>query len=516
MKRLRILTLAAATSLLPTACGVNPVTGQNELRLVSEREEIEIGKKNYGPGQQQAGGEFILDPALTGYVRGVFSRITQVSERPNLPYELVIANDSTPNAWAMPGGKLVIHRGLLTELKSEAELAAVLSHEVVHAAARHSARQMESSVLIGIGVAVLSAAADSKHSGVVDLATGVGAGLINLKFSRDHELEADRYGMNYMARAGYDPQAAVSMQQTLLRLAGEKRPGWLEGLLATHPPSQERVDANRATAQSLPGDYRNDDSAFRAALAPLLKLKPAYDAHDKGMKALAAKKPEEALTAANQAIKLEPREALFYALRGKAREQLGAAKEAEADYDEALRRNPNYFGPWLNRGKLRIAAGRTEAGEADVERSMTLLPTNDGRLALGKLAYADGRRERALGLLKPLAEGAGGDTGNSVTAHEAAALVTRMEMPRNPARHFRVERSLDPQGRLVLALRNRSPLAVASVQGVVAVAGRGELPFRSGRIAAGAVSRIVLDLRPNDLGLRPDQIGVAISGAQLE
>src|SRR5690606_33080934 len=124
-----------------TACAVNPVTGKREIVLVGEETEIRMGEQNYLPMQQSQGGEYDIDPALTEYVQGVGQKLAAVSDR-DLPYEFVVLNNSVPNAWALPGGKIAINRGLLTELESEAELAAVLGHEIVHAAAGHSANQV--------------------------------------------------------------------------------------------------------------------------------------------------------------------------------------------------------------------------------------------------------------------------------------------------------------------------------------------------------------------------------------
>ncbi len=406
--------------LLPlfAACAVNPVTGQKELQLVSEKEEIALGKAHYVEGQQTAGGEFILDPSLTAYVRGVLNKITAVSDRPHLPFEIVIANDSSPNAWAMPGGKMAINRGLLLELNNEAELAAVLSHEATHAVARHGARQQESALLIGIGAAVLSTTlSDSDHPRLADIAIGVGAGLVATKYGRDHELEADRYGIEYMKRAGYDAKAAVSLQETFVRLSGEKQSNWLAGLFASHPPSLERVQANERHAMGQFPPVVTGEAEYQKAIAPLKELKPAYDAYDAATKEFAKKHYPESISLIDKAITLEPREALFYALRGQARERDGNRQAAEKDYDEAIRRNPNYYGPWLNRGRLRVASKRYPEGETDLERSMRLLPTSTAQLLLGQLAFADGRHQRAYHLLQPLA-----NAGNS----DAAKLIKQL------------------------------------------------------------------------------------------
>ncbi|CAG0980578.1 partial Beta-barrel assembly-enhancing protease, partial [Rhodocyclaceae bacterium] len=121
--RFHLLALLAALIALAAGCGVNPVTGRSELRLISEPEEIAMGKQNYIPGQQQSGGQYVVDPQLTAYVSEVGRKLARVSDRNQLPYEFVVLNESVPNAWAMPGGKIAVNRGLLTELRSEAELA---------------------------------------------------------------------------------------------------------------------------------------------------------------------------------------------------------------------------------------------------------------------------------------------------------------------------------------------------------------------------------------------------------
>ena len=252
MKITRLISILAALAIFATGCAVNPVTGEREFSLVSEAQEIQIGEENYAYMQQSGGGLYDVDPELTAYVQGIGNRLAEVSDRP-LPYEFVVLNSSVPNAWALPGGKIALNRGLLTEMNSEAELAAVIGHEIVHAAARHSAQQMSRGMLLQ--VAVVGTAIATSNSGYSDLAIGgasIGAQLINQSYGRGAELESDLYGMRYMSRAGYDPQGAVELQRTFVRLSEGREADWLSGLFASHPPSQERVDANIRTAATLP------------------------------------------------------------------------------------------------------------------------------------------------------------------------------------------------------------------------------------------------------------------------
>ena len=119
-------------------CGVNPVTHEREIQFVSEAQEIQLGEQNYSPTRQTEGGDLEVMPEITAYINEVGQKLAAVSDR-KLPYEFTVLNNSVPNAWALPGGKIAVNRGLLTALNNESELAAVLGHEIVHAAARHGA-----------------------------------------------------------------------------------------------------------------------------------------------------------------------------------------------------------------------------------------------------------------------------------------------------------------------------------------------------------------------------------------
>src|SRR5687767_10837259 len=228
-------------------CGVNPVTGKKEIQFVSEASELKIGEQNYAPMRQAEGGDFDVLPEPTAYVNEVGQKLAKVADRP-LPYEFVVLNNSVPNAWALPGGKIAVNRGLLTELESEAELAAVLGHEIVHAAARHGALAMQRGLLLQAAMLATQVAAQrSDYGGLTVGAANLGAQLLTMRNSREAELESDHYGMRYMAAAGYDPDAAVSLQETFVRLSEERggRGGRLATLFASHPPSEERVAKNR-------------------------------------------------------------------------------------------------------------------------------------------------------------------------------------------------------------------------------------------------------------------------------
>lgn len=492
-KRLPIFLLLVAAVL--AGCAVNPVTGKRELGLVPESTELSIGQEQYLPSRQMQGGDYTTEPAINAYVNQVGQRLAAVSDRP-LPYEFRVINDSTPNAWALPGGKIAINRGLLTELNSEAELAAVLGHEIVHAAARHSAKGMERGILLQ--GAVLAVGLASQNSEYAQLAVGgatVGAGLITQKYGRDAERESDYYGMQYMARAGYDPRAAIDLQQTFVRLSEGQRSDWLSGLFASHPPSMERVEANRRTAAQLAAGGEIGRERYQAQIAPLLKAQQAYKAYDEGRKALADGQTDHALQLAERALAIEPREALFHALRGDVRFKQGRYQDAVANYDRALERDEGYFHYYLQRGLAFKELGQEQRAVTDLEQSTKLLPTAPALNALGKSALAQGDRSKAKGFFAAAAES------RSASGQEALASLVRLDLPDNPQSYLKVRLGLDRGNYLLAQVVNSTTVAVTDVELLVQVtdsAGRRrQVPLlMPGRIGAGQAAQVATGIGP--------------------
>ncbi|MGB5324110.1 MAG: M48 family metalloprotease [Pseudomonadales bacterium] len=385
---------AAAGALLLTliACSVNPVTGKKELAWMSEAWEMQVGKQYYAPQQQAGGGYYSLDPELTRYVRSVGKKVAAHAAREHLPYDFVVLNDSTPNAWALPGGKIAINRGLLNELNNEAELAAVLAHEVVHADARHSAQSQEVGTLIAGGqmLATVLLANSDHNSAAMQQGVALSALYGQTRYSRSRELEADRYGMEYMRKAGYDPMAAVSLQQTFVRLSQGGRQDFFSALFASHPPSPARVEANRATAAELPPGGVLGEGGFASATAALKRREPAYDAASEAEKALANKDYQGAMALADRAIAIEPRESRFYELRGIALSRMNRVQDALTAYNRSISLDPNYFSPILRRGLLKHQLNSYSEAERDLKASLKLAPTEIAFVKLGQIAEVRG------------------------------------------------------------------------------------------------------------------------------
>ncbi|MCW8195624.1 M48 family metalloprotease [Proteobacteria bacterium 005FR1] len=406
--------LVLSASLLG-GCTQNPVTGQSEFSLVSAQQEVAIGEQNYQPSVQAQGGRYVVDPELTIYVNSLGQKLAAVSDRPKLPYEFLVLNNDIPNAWALPGGKIAINRGLLRHLEDESQLAAVLAHEIVHAAARHSANQMTQGALLGLGTQVIDQTSkDSEYAELIALGTGLSAAAWQARYGRQHELDSDRYGMEYMVRAGYDPQGAVELQQTFVELSKGRHQDFLSGLFASHPPSQERVEANRAHASRLSGSLRNQP-AFARATAQLRKDKEAYELHQQATKALADKSVDKALSLTEQAIKKQPRENQFWETKAHIHVLKKQADAALRAYDQAISLYPEYFSPYLGRGAIYQAKGDYRAAKADLLASQRWLDTPVANYLLGQVSLELGERTEALRYFQTAAS-ASGEIGQAAQA----------------------------------------------------------------------------------------------------
>ncbi len=460
----RILAVLLSLFFALVGCSVNPVTGKNVFILpnLDESWEREVGQEMYAPMRQSQGGDYILDPALSDYVTTVGNRLAAQASR-DLAYEFRVLNDSVPNAWALPGGKIVVNRGLLTELGSEAELAAVLGHEIVHADAAHGARQQSKGLLTQVGMMAVILYGSSKAETelgqqIAVIVPQLGAQLISSKYGRDAERESDLYGMNYMSAAGYNPQGAVELQETFVKLSENNRSDWLSGLFASHPASKERVDNNRATAANLPegGEFGRD--VFIRKTAHLRRLKPAYEAHDKAREELEQNNIRQARVLATRAIELEPREALFFALSGDIDAASKDFRRAERAFDSALQRDDSFFYHYLRRGQIRHELGNYAAARSDLERSIELLPTSEANLVLGNLEKRAGNMDSASRYYQAAANP------NTPTGKQAQKELVLIELPRNPGKYIQTGAVLAQNGNVAAVALNNAPITLNNIR----------------------------------------------------
>ncbi|HSM51282.1 MAG TPA: M48 family metalloprotease, partial [Thermoanaerobaculia bacterium] len=235
-------------ALVAGGCSVNPATGQRQLAMMGEAQEVEMGRQ----ADREISGAFGLyeDPELQAYVDRIGRQLAATTERPNLPWQIRVVDDPAVNAFALPGGFLYLTRGILGHFNSEAEMAAVIGHEIGHVTGRHSVEQMSKAQLanVGLGIAMIASKEVRQFGDVAQM----GLGLLFLKFSRDHEREADDLGLRYVVNAGYDPRQMLGVFQTLDRVSaaagGDRLPNWL----ATHPNPEDRGQRLAAQIAALP------------------------------------------------------------------------------------------------------------------------------------------------------------------------------------------------------------------------------------------------------------------------
>ena len=235
-----LLGMAAAS------CATNPATGKKEITLMTEQQELELGRQAAAEVERQM--PAYQDDRLQRYVSDIGMRLARASERPRLPWQFTVVDASAVNAFALPGGYVYITRGILPYLNDESELAGVLGHEIGHVTARHSVRQYTKQSAGQLGLLTLGIFVPSAYP-----FTGLGSsalGVFFLKYSRDDEIEADRLGVGYSADQGWDPHGVANMLTTLSRLdeATDRRgiPNWL----STHPQPEARVERVSATVKT--------------------------------------------------------------------------------------------------------------------------------------------------------------------------------------------------------------------------------------------------------------------------
>jgi predicted Zn-dependent protease len=243
-----IILLLAVTALALSGCAANPVTGSQDFVMMSESQEIALGRSTDAEVRKQY--KVYANPALQSYVNRVGQKIAIHSHRPNIHYTFTVLDSPEINAFALPGGYVYITRGIMAYLNSEAELAAVLGHEIGHVTARHGVRQQSAAQATNIGLSIASIFVPELNSQAGhDLSNLLGGALLS-GYGRDHELEADRLGAQYLARTDYDPQAMIRVIDVLknqelfdAEIAKQegREPRRYHGTFATHPDNDTRL-----------------------------------------------------------------------------------------------------------------------------------------------------------------------------------------------------------------------------------------------------------------------------------
>ena len=251
-------------------CAKNPATGKRQFVLITESQEIAMGKESHPMVMQEFGA--INDEKLQNYVNALGQQLAAVSHRPELEWHFTVVDSPVVNAFAIPGGYVYITRQILSYMNNEAELAGVLGHEIGHITARHSVAQMSKAQLVGMAIGVGGVFSETFRQ-FSDLAQ-MGAGLLFLKFGRNAERESDELGVYYMLEADYDGLQMSHFFEVFQRMrdeSGSTVPGWLQ----THPVPESRIADTREIAEDLiavrdPGPMKVNQQQYLSQLENLV------------------------------------------------------------------------------------------------------------------------------------------------------------------------------------------------------------------------------------------------------
>ena len=231
-------------ALFLTGCTTNSATGRLQFNGMSRNEEIALGTQAMPQMIEEYGGK-VNDQALQDYVTEIGTKLSQYTEgnNPSLPWEYTLLDSDQINAFALPGGKIFITRGLMSKMTNEAQLAGVLGHETGHVTAQHTDDRIARAEIVSIGASIAGAVTKDSNSTWAQYAPviiGAGGQGYLLHFSRGQESEADTLGMRYMTRAGYNPEGQYQVMEILKEAAAESGGGGIE-MLSTHPLPETRM-----------------------------------------------------------------------------------------------------------------------------------------------------------------------------------------------------------------------------------------------------------------------------------
>lgn len=326
-----------------SGCANSPVGGGSILVGMSEEEEKQIDRQ-VAPQQFSQDLGAVQEVAVNSYVSTVGQRLDANTHRPQMPYSYRVLNANYVNAYTFPGGSVGVTRGILVELDNEAELAALLGHELGHVNARHAAQRQGQAMVVQVAAAGANiVSSGSEWGGLVAIGSQLGASALLSSYSRDNEREADALGQDYMVRAGYPANGMVGLQQLLVDQQKES-PGLLQTMFASHPMSAERRDTAHRLADERYAASRSRDPGrqrFMDNVAPLRRIKPTIEACQQGEVAMAGKQYAKAEERYQFALKQTPRDyasnvlmAQCLAAQDKDQQALGYAEAAKKIYPQ--------------------------------------------------------------------------------------------------------------------------------------------------------------------------------------
>ncbi|MDQ7780427.1 MAG: M48 family metalloprotease, partial [Planctomycetota bacterium] len=433
-QRTRLASLAAAIlcvllsafAVVPiTSCQINPVTGESQFIIIDDQQEISLGEGVAVDVEGQYGGVY-RDASVVTYVQDVGGRVAAQSERQTVPYRFSVVNSDQINAFALPGGRIYVTTGLLQRMSNEAQLAAVLGHEIGHVAARHSAVALSRAIGVGLLAQVATSLAtggdeDSGDAETISAVVGVVYGLISNGFSRQDEYQADNLGLRYMHKAGYNPLAMAQVMQIIQEEGGDASA--LEEFLSTHPSSGKRIDEIEREIRTAYPDvdsntrltfgedrFLSATASLRGGMTPaprdlrtaqpgrvgpgtgLRDSTPPRDEPETDVESLfqqaeearQAGRNEEAVKLYTQLISADGAKIQYYIARGLASLELQNFTASESDFKQALRIDRNSYEARIGLGALYLQKRDLNRARDTLKEATNSSPTQ----AIGHLLLA--------------------------------------------------------------------------------------------------------------------------------
>jgi len=394
------IVLAIIVVLATAGCTVNPVTGKSQLDLMGEAQELELGKSLYPRYTESSLGK-VQAPELQTYVDHVGLRLASVSHRPNLPWEYNAVNDPVVNAYALPGGKISITRGLLSRMDSEDELAGVLGHETGHVTARHAAvaytRNLLTQLALVGGMAYMEVN-DTKNRNLYAFGGMLGAQLMLAHYSRAQESQADELGFQYMVKAGYNPEGMAGLME-VLQSEQKREPNFIERMFASHPMTADRLAKARQEIAAAPAEVRDRPIRKRAFLERTHRVRnsrPAYDRLAEARRHLSKDNASAALPLLRQSVGEWPDDGLLRAFLAGAESAVRDRRQALRDVERSARDAQGIWVVQTLAARLFLDASRFREALSYVDAADRILPNvADVELMRGRALEGLGRYQEA-------------------------------------------------------------------------------------------------------------------------
>ncbi len=384
MRYLRLFVLFFSLFLSSCVVITDPLTGKKTFTLITKEQEIQMGRSYLAAAIEEGQGRY-PDTRVQNYINRLGWKIAKHVPR-KFNYKFYVVNSGQVNAFAIPGGYIFVNRGLILVLDNESQLAGVIGHELAHINARHHARYMEKMLGATLLYQVFgSLVKNSKYRDVLLQLGGLGVGLISLKWSREQEQEADRYGVRFTYLAGYDPRGLLETFRIFEKLGHTNQPEWL----LSHPLPKNRYAYVSSLIKQLPPkpSLKRDSKEFHEIKNILLKTKPSFDYYDKAIKAIRNKNVEQAMYYLNKAITLFPKNMPARTLRAYLYIQTKRYNLAVKDAVYVCKLDSMYFSPHLFAGYAYLYLKNYPSAIKYLTRAKQLIPNFPDTYYLLGLAY---------------------------------------------------------------------------------------------------------------------------------